>query len=176
MSPDRLIRPTPERRQSTRAPIRLYAGACCCCSCRHTMGSLVGAFLGGGITRPAGDPGFDPQRRLFGVPWLFDDLRRTQWVFWSSLGWVLGASLPMILWVARHENSAAVPLIAAVLFLLLGPLFLVAAWLLGVLRLARLPAGSVQPSEFRALHKTLGWSLFGAGLGIALMVGVVVLF
>lgn len=173
MSPDPLIRHPPERRQSTRNPVRLYAGACCCCSCLHTMGSLVGAFLGGGMTRSENDPGFDPNRQIPGVHWLFDDLPRTQWVFWSSLFWVIVASLPVVLLLARHENPAAVPLITAVLFLLLGPLFLVAAWLLGVLRLARLPAGSVQPHEFRALHKTLGWSLFGAGLGIALMVLVV---
>lgn len=175
MSSELMIRHPPERNRVCRGSVRLYAGACCCCSCLHTVGSVVGAFLGGGLTRPAGDPGFDPHRRIPGVHWLFDDLPRTQWVFWSSLFWVFAASLPVILLLAHRENSAAVPLVASVLFLLLGPLFLVGAWLLGVLRLARLPAGSVQPGEFRALHRTLGWSLFGAGLGIALMFGVVLL-
>lgn len=176
MSPNAIIRHPPERDQSTRNnPVRLYAGACCCC-CLHTVGSLAGAFLGGGVTRPPGDCGFDPERRIPGVHWLFDRLPRTQWVFWSSLFWVIIASLPMILLLIRPTQPVAVFEFAGVYFVLLGPAYLVAAWLLGVLRLARLPAGLVQPREFWALHKTLGWSLFGAGLGIALMAAVLSLF
>lgn len=75
------------------------------------------------------------------------------------------ARLPMLLLLIRPTRPVAVLQFAGVSFVVLG-----------VLRLARLPASSVQPGEFRALHRTLGRSLLGAALGIALMFGVVLLF
>ncbi|MFN8856372.1 MAG: hypothetical protein ACK50P_12455, partial [Planctomycetaceae bacterium] len=61
----------------------------------HTVGAMLGALVGGGWRRSADDPGFDPQRTIPGVHWLFDRLPRTQWIFWTSLVGVIAATLPL---------------------------------------------------------------------------------
>jgi hypothetical protein len=103
------------------------------------------------------------------VHWLFDRLPRTQWIFWSSLVWVVGLSLPVSGWNLRNRPLLDILMSTALLTVMLGPCYLLAAWLLGLIRLAIRPAGTVAPYEYWALHRALGWSLFGALMGIALM-------
>lgn len=129
----------------------------------------MGALLGGGLTRRPDDPGFDPQRVLPGVHWLFDRLPRTQWIFWSSLIGLVGLSLPVWVWIFRNRPVPDTLVSIAVLIVVFGPGYLPAAWLLALLRLAIQPAGTVASGEYWALHRSLGWALFGAVMGVALM-------
>lgn len=125
---------------------------------------MLGALVGGGWRRSADDPGFDPQRTIPGVHWLFDRLPRTQWIFWTSLVGVIAATLPLCL-LAGVLNPIDCLAEAAWAFLSLGPLYLVLAWLVGVIRLARQPSGTVGRHEFRALHRSLLGVIVGAAAG-----------
>lgn len=165
---DLLVHHPPERGRPTR---RSVVVSMCCTSCcfLHTAGALLGALLGGGLRRREDDPGFDPQRVIPGVHWLFDRLPRTQWIFWSSLLGVVGLSLPV--WVSIFRNRPVLDTLVsiAVLIVGLGPGYLLAAWFVSLIRLAICPAGSVGSHEYWALHRTLGWALYGAVMGLALM-------
>jgi hypothetical protein len=167
MSNDLLVRHSPERgRGSTRAT-SVYHGCCCtCCCCLHTAGALVGAFVGGGLHRGADDPGFDPDHRLPGVHWLFDRLPRTQWIFWSSLVFVMLASVLVIGLLHGPQSPHEIPLAAGGAFVLLGPVYLPAAWLVSLVRLARWSRQPATRDEYRALHKTLAWALAGTVVGL----------
>ena len=100
---------------------------------------------------------------------MFDRWPRTQWIFWSSLGWVLLASLPVVALLHGLQRPSEIPLVAAAAAVMLGPVHLVFAWGLAVLRLWLQPTGSVQSHEFWALHRALGWSLLGGVIGLLLM-------
>jgi hypothetical protein len=168
MPDDLIVHHPPERGTPTRRSVVVYM-CCTSCCCLHTAGALLGALLGGGLTRRPDDPGFDPQRIIPGVHWLFDRLPRTQWIFWSSLVWVVGLSLPVWGWSFRNRPVHALLWETAILVVVFGPCYLLAAWLLGLIRLAIRPAGTVAPYEYWALHRALGWALFGAVMGVALM-------
>lgn len=168
MSDDLLRRHPPERGRSARSAVVIYA-CCSSCCCLHTLGALLGAFLGGGLIRPVDDPGFDPERRIPLVHWLFDRLPRTQWVFWTSLMGVLVGSGPVVFLMANTTNLTDVTQNARDKFQMWGPGCVVVAWLLSVIRLALLAGGGVRPGEYWALHRALGWSLFGMLMGFALM-------
>jgi hypothetical protein len=163
-----IVHHPPERGRPTRRSVVVYM-CCTSCCCLHTAGALLGALLGGGLIRKQDDPGFDPQRVIPGVHWLFDRLPRTQWIFWSSLVWVVGLSLPVYGWILWNRPLLDILMSTALLTVMLGPCYLLAAWLLGLIRLAIRPAGTVASYEYWALHRALGWSLFGAVMGIALM-------
>lgn len=169
MPDDLIVRHPPERGRSSNHSVVVYA-CCSCCCCLHTVGALVGALLGGGLSRPGNDPGFDPEHRIPGVHWLFDRLPRTQWVYWTSLFWVILASFLIVALGVGSRNWNAFPIVAAGSFLMLGPVYCFGAWLLGVIRLGLRPAGSVQQSEFWALHRALYWAFLGMLLGFLIMV------
>ncbi|MFN7803729.1 MAG: hypothetical protein ACK5TO_06935, partial [Planctomycetaceae bacterium] len=168
MPDDLIVHHPPERGAPTRRSVVVYM-CCTSCCCLHTAGALLGALLGGGLTRRPDDPGFDPQRVIPGVHWLFDRLPRTQWIFWSSLLAVVGLSVPVSVWNLWQRPIDDILLSTAILILLFGPGYILAAWLLGLIRLAMRPAGSVRSHEYWALHRSLGWALFGAVMGLALM-------
>lgn len=180
MSSDPLMRHPPERRQSTRDSVRLYAVACCCLYQGPQWGALVGALLGGGLNRSADDPGFDPEGRIPGVHWLFDRLPRTQWLFWSSLCGVT-AVVPLLVVLTDllsrpASNLLFYPLLAAVFLVELAPLYVFLAWLVAWIRLklrrtdaaAEPVPAQFGPSEPRALHRTLGGGLLGTLIGFQL--------
>ena len=171
MPEDWIVRHPPERGRSTQRSVVVYM-CCTSCCCLHTAGALLGALLGGGLSRREEDPGFDPQHAIPGVHWLFDRLPRTQWIFWSSLMGVVGLSLPVVALMNMRSGLIGIEIVVIVLlvFAIFGPGYILVAWLLGVIRLAIRPAGTVASHEYRALHRALGWSLFGALMGLALMV------
>lgn len=163
MSEELLIRHPPERHRPSPPGVTVYAG-CCCLMILHTAGALVGAGLGGGWRRRPADLGFDPERKIPGLHWLFEWLPRTQWVFWSSLAGVVAATLPLCL-VTGGLNPIDMAADAAFLFLWFGPLYLLVAWLVSVIRLWLRPAGTVPPDEFRALHRMLRGTVLGMVAG-----------
>lgn len=167
MSQNWLVRHSPERgRRVTRSTI-VYHGSCCtCCCCLHTAGALVGAFVGGGLRRPPDDPGFDPDHRIPGLHWLFDRLPRTQWVFWTSLVFILVASVPVTALFHGLQRPQEIPLTAAAAFVLAGPVYLLAAWLISLVRLVRWSRQPATRAEYWALHKALAWSLAGTIMGL----------
>ena len=175
MPDDLVVRHPPERGRSSQRSVVVYA-CCTCCCCLHTVGALVGAFLGGGLKRAGNDPGFDPEHRIPGVHWLFDRLPRTQWVYWTSLFWVIVASFPIIALLVGSRNLGEFPIIAAGSFLMLGPAYLFGAWLLGVIRLGMRPDGTVRQHEFWALHKALLWAFLGMLLGLLIMALIVAVY
>lgn len=168
MPDDLIVHHPPERGRPTRRSVVVYM-CCTSCCCLHTAGALVGALLGGGLSRRPDDPGFDPQRVIPGVHWLFDRLPRTQWIFWSSLAWVVGLSLPVLAWNLRDRELLDMLVTTAVVVLVLGPGYILAAWLVGWIRLAIRPAGSVASHEYWALHRALGWALLGTVIGAIVM-------
>jgi len=168
MPDDFIVHHPPERGRSARSSVVVYM-CCTSCCCLHTAGALLGALLGGGLTRREEDPGFDPKYVIPGVHWLFDRWPRTQWIFWSSLFWVVALSLPVMVWSLKDRQILDMLVSAAVLFLVFAPGHILAAWLLGVIRLAIRPAGTVASHEYWALHRALGWALFGTLMGLALM-------
>lgn len=167
MSQNWLVRHSPERgRRVTRSTI-VYHGSCCtCCCCLHTAGALVGAFVGGGLRRQPDDPGFDPDHRIPGLHWLFDRLPRTQWVFWSNLLLILVMSVPVTAFFVGLQRPQEIPLTAAAAFVLAGPVYLLAAWLISLVRLVRWSRQPATHAEYWALHKTLAWALAGTVGGL----------
>lgn len=170
-----MVRHLPERGRSSHRAVVVYA-CCTCCCCLHSVGALVGAFVGGGLKRPVADPGFDPERRIPMVHWLFDRLPRTQWIFWSSLVGVLMTTLPGVALVVGSQSSGGGwnslgegLLVSAFAHVLLGPVFLLLAWVVSLVRLAWRSERAAAPEEFWTLHKTMLWSLVGAMAGVVLM-------
>ncbi|MFN9372999.1 MAG: hypothetical protein ACK6D3_14055 [Planctomycetaceae bacterium] len=168
MPDDLIVHHPPERGAPTRRSVVVYM-CCTSCCCLHTAGALLGALLGGGLARRPDDPGFDPQRVIPGVHWLFDRLPRTQWTFWSSLLAVVGLSVPVWVWNLQTRPLEEIVVWTFVIVLVFGPGYVLAAWIVSLIRLAIGPAGSVGSHEYWALHRTLGWALFGAVMGMALM-------
>lgn len=169
MPADPVVRHPQERSRLCRDSVRVYAVACCCFAAGPAVGAFVGAWLGGGTKRPANDPGFDPERRIPGVHWLFDRLPRTQWVFWTSLAGVAAAA-PLIaiapeLVSQPFSRWQSYPNAFVLLLFEFPPIYAILAWILACLRLKWGWAQAVVPADFRALHRTLGGSLFGTLLG-----------
>lgn len=167
MSNDWLVRHSPERGRGTARSTVVYHGCCCtCCCCLHTAGALVGALAGGGLKRRPEDPGFDPQHRIPGVHWLFDRLPRTQWILWSNLLLILVISVIVVVPFQGLQRPQEIPLVAAASFVLLGPVYLLVAWLLSLARLAWWSRPPGTPSEYWALNKSFLWSLAGTVVGL----------
>jgi len=177
MSQELLVRHSPERGRRATPSTIVYNGSCCtCCCCLHTAGALVGAFVGGGLRRRPDDSGFDPDHRIPGIHWLFDRLPRTQWVFWSTLVFLLVMSVPVTALFVGFRRPNEIPLTAVGAFVLLGPAYLLAAWLFSLVRLARWSRPPGTQPEFWALHKTLAGALVGAVvglLGMLLILGII---
>lgn len=175
--PDNLIvRHPPERGARAQQSVVVYSCCCCCCCCLHTVGSVIGAVLGGGF-RPQDGPQFDPNYRIPLTHWLFGRLPYTQWLFWSSLAIVLGVSLlatPVYLAVFSnqplHQAVIQSPLIVGIGFILLGPAFIVGAGVVAALRLAIPRTPPVPASQWWSLGKALLWSFAGGVLGTVVMV------
>jgi len=172
MPDDFVVRHPPERGRSAQRSVVVYA-CCSCCCCLHTLGALVGAFVGGGLQRPDEDPGFDAERRIPGVHWLFDRLPRTQWIFWTSFAvMVLVTCLVLTtLFGASSGDLNAGFVLALFSIVLSGPLVAGLAWILSLVRLRCLPGESVAPDEWWALHRMLLWALVGSFVGIIVMAG-----
>jgi len=84
-----LTRHPAERGNHSRPEAIVYSG-CCCLMYLHTVGAVLGAFLAGGLRRSPEEPPVYAvwQQRL---PWtaLFRHLPNPQWLFWSSLVFLL---------------------------------------------------------------------------------------
>lgn len=169
-----------ERHPAERGPSRqrsVVVYACCsCCCCLHTLGSLAGALYGGGFKRLASDPGFDRERRIPMVHWLFDRLPRTQWIFWTSLvGVVFLVTAGLAVLFGFGGLTGGGPglteglLVSLFGLAMLGPLVPVAAWVVSLIRLAFLTRGQDAADEFWLLHRMLLWSFVGALAGLLLM-------
>ena len=174
MPEDFFVHHPPERGRPTRRSVVVYM-CCTSCCCLHTAGALLGALLGGGLIRAPDDPGFDPERRIPVVHWLFDRLPRTQWLFWSSLVGVFVASLPVCVLLARGIGVGELPFVPLIAFVLFGPAYFLGAWLVSLVRLSRWSPQPATRNEFWALHKSLCWALIGSALGLAIMILVIVL-
>ena len=174
MPDDLIVHHPPERGTPTHRSVVVYM-CCTSCCCLHTAGALLGALLGGGLIRAPDDPGFDPERRIPVVHWLFDRLPRTQWLFWSSLVGVFVASLPVCVLLARGIGVGELPFVPLIAFVLFGPAYFLVAWLVSLVRLSRWSPQPATRNEFWALHKSLCWALIGSALGLAIMILVIVL-
>lgn len=170
-----VVRHLPERGRSSHRAVVVYA-CCTCCCCLHSVGALVGAFVGGGLKRPVADPGFDPNRRIPMVHWLFDRLPRTQWIFWSSVVGVVTVTVPVLALVLGSGGLGGGLsgvgdgfLVSAIVHALLGPVVPLLAWVVSLVRLAWRSERAAAPEEFWTLHKAMLWSLVGALAGVVLM-------
>ena len=175
MPDDFIVRHPSERGRSAHRSVVVYACCTCCCCCLHTVGALAGALVGGGFQRPESDPGFDPERRIPFVHWLFDRWPRTQWVYWTSFFWVMIVAVPFIALYCR-EQPLQFPIAALVVYVLGGPGFVLGAWLLSLIRLALKPASAVAPDEFWAIHRMLLGGVLGTLAGCGLMYFAFLLF
>ncbi|MFN6105623.1 MAG: hypothetical protein ACK5EA_14430 [Planctomycetaceae bacterium] len=138
LSDDFLVQHPAERGPSRQRAVVVYA-CCSCCCCLHTLGSLAGALYGGGFKRLASDPGFDRERRIPMVHWLFDWLPRTQWIFWTSLVgvvFVVTAGLAVLFGFSGLTGGGpglTEGLVVSLFGLaMLGPLVPVAAWVVSL--------------------------------------------
>ena len=179
---DLIVRHPSERGRTTQRSVVVYACSTCCC-CLHTLGSLAGALVGGGFKRTAEDPGFDPERRIPMVHWLFDRLPRTQWIFWSSLVGVVFITVT-VLWLllgltglTGGRAGLTEGLVVALFSLAMGgPLVPVAAWVVSLIRLAFVTRGQEASEEFWLLHKMLLWSFVGTLAGLLVMGLILLMF
>ena len=179
---DLMIRHPSERGRTSQRSVVVYA-CCSCCCCLHTLGSLAGALMGGGFKRTATDPGFDPERRIPMVHWLFDRLPRTQWIFWTSVvGVVFTTVAALSLLFGSGGLTGGGPgltegLVVSLFSLALGgPLVPVVAWVISLIRLAFVTKDQQASEEFWMLHRMLLWSFAGTVAGLLVMGMILLMF
>lgn len=171
MSDELLIRHPPERRPTTPREVTLCVG---CCSL-YTIGALLGAYLGGGLRRPAEAPPFDPDHRIPLVRRFFVGLPDNQWYFWTSLAGVsLVAALVQPVGILQTVSGLRHPRDAFVLGMLLlvlgGPVYGLVAWLVASLWMSLRPAGSVTRADWDNHYRALLWAFLGTLLGLIAIV------
>lgn len=162
----------PERRKRKKDYVVLYSCCCCCCCCLHTIGSAIGAALGGNYS-PAQDQPASAERKY----------PSSQALYWSSLLVVgvlfllIGGVLTLLQTPGDYVTEALFNLGAIGLgsLIILGPLWLLAASVVTAIRIA-----ARQDLPHRAEYwKSLGWitlgSVLGTAAGIAIMYALFVL-
>lgn len=185
MPDDLIVHHPPERGTPTRRSVVVYM-CCTSCCCLHTAGALLGALIGG-LNTPQANPESAPEPQPSTVE-CSDRRPRVRRVFWTSLTVVLFATGPLLcVWAMNgglddgtSSRGGRLPLDVGLLgsfamHVIFGPLFLIAAWMVSLARLAFLAKPRGNNEEFQGLQKILVYTMFGTAFGLMLMLILLVL-
>ena len=198
MPDDLLTRHPAERGTTSRPEVVVYSG-CCCLMYLHTAGAVLGALLAGGLRRSPEDSSVyaDWQQRIPWIHGLFRRLPNHQWLFWSSLVFVIPLCLAVLFWLGYHTSPNDFPLIAKyvtwdlevmfpgqrvqlppVLFMFVAihaislsflPAMFIPGVILGMIRLQRRTSDPMSTAERKGLLLMLAGGLGGLCLGLVAM-------
>ncbi|MFN9373001.1 MAG: hypothetical protein ACK6D3_14065 [Planctomycetaceae bacterium] len=105
MQDNLLTRHPAERGNHSRPEAIVYSG-CCCLMYLHTVGAVLGAFLAGGLRRSPEEPTVYARWQQ-SLPWtaVFRHLPNPQWLFWSSLVFLLPFGTLLCTWLGMSLTS-----------------------------------------------------------------------
>lgn len=198
MPNDLLVRLPPERGRSTDRAVLVYTG-CCCLMYLHTAGAVLGALLAGGLRRSPDESCVyaDWQQRIPWISLIFRRLPNHQWLFWSSLVFVIPLCVGVVVGIGYHTAPSDFPLIAkyvtwdlasmfpnrleglpGIVFVIVAifalvmsflPAMFIPAGILGMIRLLRRTPDPETAEELQGLLRMVVGGLGGVCLGLAAM-------